>query len=315
MRVAVAVSTMRMRSFSLRIALSSSLLLTATSAQQICAKSDNPSDCSALKDFATSLNYKGWASSSGWMTASSVCKWFGVKCSGGRVTEISLKANKLKGVWPAAIGLLSHLETLTLDGTQPSSYAGCVDTDFGYSDFPASFWMLSQLSTFSAENSCLGGALLDGPTGVGNLTQLTEFSIHQNRVGGLFPASFDAATGFQVLKLDRNPINGTVSVRGSVTELVPGRDVLASPRRYPCLRTLRPCRSLTVTFVLSGAFKNRPHICQSHSPQALLHCALPPPTVAPFRPWTLHLFLSSLRCSGTATPLTLCLPASVTRLR
>ena len=203
----------RMRSFCLQIAIASSFFLAAASTQQTCAKSDNPSDCAALKDFAISLNYKGWASSSGWMTATSVCKWFGVKCSGGRITEINLKANKLKGVWPATIGSLSHLETLTLDGTQPASYAGCIDTDFSYSDFPASFWMLSKLSTFSAENSCLGGTLIDGPSGVGNLTQLTEFSIHQNRVGGPFPASFDAAIGLQVLKLDRNPINGTVSVR------------------------------------------------------------------------------------------------------
>lgn len=185
--------------------------MNAAIAKQICARSDDPNDCAALKDFATSLNYKGWAAPSGWMTSSSVCKWYGIKCAGGRVIDVSLKANKLKGVWPSSIGALSELVTLTLDGTQPATYAGCVDTDFSYSDFPASFWMLSKLSTFSAENSCLGGTLRDGPSGVGNLTRLTEFSIHQNRVSGPFPASFDSASGLQVLKLDRNPINGTVS--------------------------------------------------------------------------------------------------------
>ena len=175
-----------------------------------CAPSDNPTDFAALKDFAISLNYKGWKDSSNWMSSKSICDWFGVQCSKGRVTQVELKENNLKGTWPDSIGTLSKLESLVFDGTRPTSYAGCSDTDFGYSDFPSSFWSLSELTTFSAENACLGGELVDGASGVGNLTKLVEFSIHQNKVGGRFPAAFDSAPGLQILKLDRNPINGTV---------------------------------------------------------------------------------------------------------
>lgn len=51
---------------------------------------------------------------------------------------------------------------------------------------------------------------MDGSGGVGGWKALKTFSIHQNRVGGGFPFGFNNAPGLQVLKLDRNPINGTV---------------------------------------------------------------------------------------------------------
>jgi hypothetical protein len=102
-----------------------------------------------------------------------------VKCESGAVTSISLKSNGLKGTWPKSIGNLAKLSSLVVEGTRPSSYTGCVDSDFGYSDFPASFWTLKNLVTFNAENACLGGSLVDGTPGIGAMTKLSEFSIHQ----------------------------------------------------------------------------------------------------------------------------------------
>jgi hypothetical protein len=184
---------------------------TATAvASSVCAPGDNPADCAALQDFAASLTYKGWKNNKNWMSSQTVCSWAGVSCSSGRVTGLNLQSNNLKGTWPDSIGNLTKLSSLQLDGTQPSSYAGCVDTDFSYSAFPSSFWSLTEMSVFLAENACLGGTLLDGPAGVASWAKLTQFSIHQNRVSGSFPSGFNNAGGLQVLKLDRNPINGTV---------------------------------------------------------------------------------------------------------
>ena len=174
------------------------------------APGDDPAECAALSDFAAALNYKGWKKARAWRTAASICTWHGVTCAGGRVVGLSLGDNNLKGSLPASLGDLSRLATLVLDGQQPPSYSGCSSTDLQYSALPKSFYSLKHLQVFTAEDACLGGTLADGDAGVGALTALTQFSIHQNRVSGPFPFGFNRAPGLQVLKLDRNPISGQV---------------------------------------------------------------------------------------------------------
>lgn len=171
---------------------------------------DDPGDRTALMDFGKSMASDKWKKNKGWLSSESVCSWDGVGCTGGRVTSLVLVSNNLKGTWSPSFGSLTKLKTLQLDGTQPSSYSGCTDSDFSYSDFPDSFWSMTDMETFSAENACLGGTLRDGPAGLGSWRALKEFSIHQNRVSGPFPFGFNNATQLQVLKLDRNPISGTV---------------------------------------------------------------------------------------------------------
>ena len=105
---------------------------------------------------------------------------------------------------------MSHLTSLVLDGAQPSSYSGCSSTNLQYSALPPTFYTLKRLQVFTIEDACLGGTLIDGDAGLGALTALTTFSIHQNRVSGPFPFGFNNAPGLQVLKLDRNPITGSV---------------------------------------------------------------------------------------------------------
>jgi hypothetical protein len=173
---------------------------------------DDPGDREALTDFGRAMDFAGWKKKGGWLSSQSVCSWEGVGCTGGRVTSLVLVSNRLQGDWSvlSSFGRLTKLKTLQLDGTQPPSYSGCVDSNFSYSDFPDSFWSLPEMETFSAENACLGGTLRDGPAGVGGWRALKEFSIHQNRVSGPFPFGFNNASQLQVLKLDRNPISGTV---------------------------------------------------------------------------------------------------------
>lgn len=192
--------------------LSFSLLLSiAVGAAASCgAPGDDPTECAALESFGKSLNYKQWKKSSAWLTSASVCKWFGVTCASGRVTGLSLRDNDLSGELPASLGDLTRLTSLMLDGAQPPSYAGCSSTNLRYSALPPSFYALKRLQVFTVEDACLGGTLTDGDAGVGALTELTVFSIHQNRVAGAFPFGFNRAPGLQVLKLDRNPISGAV---------------------------------------------------------------------------------------------------------
>jgi len=187
-----------------------SLWLLAAFLGAAAAPGDEPAERAALDDFGASLNYRRWKKASHWGTSASICTWFGVTCVGGRVAGLSLQDNNLAGSLPASLGNLSKLASLQLDGAQPPSYSGCSSTDLQYSALPPSFYTLKHLQVFTAEDACLGGTLVDGDAGVGALTALTEFSIHQNRVSGPFPSGFNSAPGLQVLKLDRNPISGAV---------------------------------------------------------------------------------------------------------
>jgi hypothetical protein len=137
--------------------------------------------------------------------------------SGGRVTEINLSSNNLNGALPPTLGFLSELTKLYIDGTQPTSYEGCDDQNFGYSAIPDSFYWLKNLQVFSAEDACLGGSL--NAAAIANLTNLVEFSIHQNRISGVFPAEFDNCPNLEILKLDRNPITGQVPLFTNLKKL------------------------------------------------------------------------------------------------
>jgi hypothetical protein len=161
-----------------------------------------------------------------------------VACKDGHVTGLSLQSVNIKGTLPESLGHLSALTSLQLDGTRPTSYQGCEDSNLSYAPLPSSFYDLVHLQVcggrvvtwpppppphgaplsppppththhwhwqvFSAENACLGGSLF--APGIANLTELTEFTIHQNKVSGTVPSQFDGATKLKTLKLDRNPL-------------------------------------------------------------------------------------------------------------
>ena len=57
-----------------------------------------------------------WSNDAGWMTSSSICEWYGVVCSEGKVTEITLSFNNLASTLPEELSLLTDLEVLSLSG-------------------------------------------------------------------------------------------------------------------------------------------------------------------------------------------------------
>ena len=61
----------------------------------------------ALVDLAASARSAGWKSKKNWLKDVSVCEWYGVTCSKGRVTGLALHANNLAGSLPASLGGLS----------------------------------------------------------------------------------------------------------------------------------------------------------------------------------------------------------------
>ena len=45
-------------------------------------------DLSALVDLYKSTNGAAWANTTGWLSGSDVCSWFGVECAAGRVVYV-----------------------------------------------------------------------------------------------------------------------------------------------------------------------------------------------------------------------------------
>ena len=171
---------------------------------------DHPDDVQGLTDFANALDYKNWGENKNWMNKKfSVCDWHGITCSKntGRVVGVSLEHNGLKGALPVSLGsLLTELETLILSGGRPANYKGCVGNDLQNSSLPLSFYKMIKLQVVNLEYVCLGGRLEDM---FHNMTGLTQLSLHGNYISGTVPKSLNYCTNLEILKLGRNPINGS----------------------------------------------------------------------------------------------------------
>ena len=178
-----------------------------------CSKKDNAQDCAALVALAGSAGLSGWHSKKNWLKkGSSICDWFGVKCSGGRVSELNLKANNLRGSLPATLGSLSELKVLDVAGKRPPGYGphSCVPsgaTNFNNSQMPRSFYALSKLETWSTEYTCLGGTLAPE---LGSMLSLQQLLLHGNFLSGTLPPELDNLANLVQHKLGRNPISGTL---------------------------------------------------------------------------------------------------------
>jgi len=88
----------------------------------------------ALYDNTAGAN---WSNNTGWKQTDTPCSWFGVTCSGGEVTQISLSSNQLTGPIPS-LNTLTSLQTLNITGNQlcqdsNANYAGWTEVD----EFPS----------------------------------------------------------------------------------------------------------------------------------------------------------------------------------
>eukprot|EP00039_Didymoeca_costata_P028979 m.22765 g.22765 ORF g.22765 m.22765 type:complete len:351 (-) comp7435_c0_seq1:53-1105(-) len=183
------------------------LLLASTVAKDFgCSPKDHPSDCLALTALASATNYESWTKNTKWgKSDESVCLWHGVTCNkDGRVANLSLKENNLKGYIPKEIGNLTMVSYFHLNGDRPANYQGCSSTDFKNTSLPQDFFLLTELTDVDLEYSCLGGTL----EGFGTLTKLVSLQLHGNYITGTIPMELNNLKDVEILKLGRNPITG-----------------------------------------------------------------------------------------------------------
>jgi Leucine-rich repeat (LRR) protein len=154
-------------------------------------------ECEALVAFYNSTDGDNWWDNTGWNVTNTPCNWYGVSCSGGHVSKLSLSSNQLNGAIPTELGQLSRLKKLFLDFNQLSG------------PIPAELSDLINLEDIRLSANQLSGPI---PPELGNLIKLKRLYLYKNQLCGKIPealmnltALYDPPWGL-ILK-DNNLIN------------------------------------------------------------------------------------------------------------
>ncbi len=176
-------------------------------------------DCTALEALFNATNGNGWTYNTNWLATTKPCSWYGVTCVGGRVRELRLKSNGLRGTLPAAIGNLSALTWLELQyneftGSLPSELGGMTqltELSLYYNSFtgsiPPELGNLSNLNALRLGHNKLTGSV---PKALGNLTALTILGIDDNQLTGSLPAELGNLTKLVLFNADKNQLTGSI---------------------------------------------------------------------------------------------------------
>jgi Leucine rich repeat N-terminal domain len=164
----------------------------------------------ALVKWARNLNVDAWKNSTGWKNNSTVdqCDWYGVTCTNGLVTDLSLMSNNLKGNSFGGLAsnstdngtfiteaLACSLQSLTLEGNQL------------YGLIP-DLTLLPALQLINAANNQLNGTI---PDGLGAISNIDYINLSFNSLSGLLPTSI-CGNSLSSLSLAHNPLTGPVNV-------------------------------------------------------------------------------------------------------
>jgi Leucine-rich repeat (LRR) protein len=101
------------------------------------------SECDALVALYNNTNGANWYSNTNWNATDTPCSWYGVACSGGHVSKLSLHSNNLDGEIPAELGNFTELQRLFLFGNDLSD------------EIPAELGNLSKLQYLWLDNNHL----------------------------------------------------------------------------------------------------------------------------------------------------------------
>ncbi|WP_425389778.1 leucine-rich repeat domain-containing protein [Ekhidna sp.] len=159
------------------------------------------SDSLALVAIYDSTNGDGWSTNTNWKTGT-VDTWFGVTVQGGRVVGLDLGfdpfGNGLTGPFPTAIGDLTELKVLDLEGNQFND------------SIPAEIGNLTNLVELNLNRTRLLGSI---PSEIGNLTSLEILRLGNNfSLSGEIPAEIYTLTNLRVFDFSFNSgMNGSIS--------------------------------------------------------------------------------------------------------
>jgi DNA-binding SARP family transcriptional activator/Leucine-rich repeat (LRR) protein len=166
----------------------------------------------------------GWKEANGWLSDFTPCVWFGVTCSEGTVTELTLPDNDLGGRIPPEISQLTNLTVLdlgfnqlsgpippglgSLNGLRQLTLAGNIRLS---GTIPPELGDLTGLEELVL-SSDRGGTQLSGsiPPQLGNLRRLVLLELSNSMVSGPIPPKLGNLTNLMVLDLSFNRLSGPI---------------------------------------------------------------------------------------------------------
>ena len=147
-----------------------------------------------------------WTNNDSWLTNAPISQWHGVTTdSEGRVTELNLTSNQIKGEIPPELASLTNLKVLALGGNE---LTGSTPDELG---------SLSKLQVLYLWGNQFTGAI---PPELGNLPGLVKLGLSENRLTGQIPPQLSSLTNLRYFSLFDNQLSGPVPTwMGSLADL------------------------------------------------------------------------------------------------
>jgi len=162
-----------------------------------------------------------WLDNSGWGVGDPCTQnWYGVLCEDHHILVLSLAGNALSGVVPGALGNLSHLEYLQLDGN--ISLLGPIPAELGgltnlrelilhwnslEGPMPPELSRMSNLEMLDLSLNLLSGSI---PRDLGKMIELKWLDLGFNQLSGSIPPELGDLKNLQSLILSNNQLSGTI---------------------------------------------------------------------------------------------------------
>ena len=155
-------------------------------------------DQATLMALYNSTGGASWTDKTGWGESGvAIGTWYGVMTDGnGRVTDLELSSNNLRGTLPADLGTLSNLSTLDLSDNQLSGTIPDLSALIG-------------LMTLNLRDNQLSGTI---PDWLSSLLSLTTLNLGENRLTGAIPEELGDLFLLDFLYLDNNQLSGPIPV-------------------------------------------------------------------------------------------------------
>lgn len=175
-------------------------------------------DRAILELFYLATGGDGWVDNTNWLSNRPLCDWYGIRTNDeGRVREVKLPRNNLRGKIPASLFDLEFLKSLDLSRNSlsksiPHEIVQCwmlQEIKLCYNRLsgaiPEEIWTLTDLRNLDLGYNALTSPI---PDAVGNLVKLQHLCLNDNTIGGTVPDSICRLTKLKWLRLKNCSLTG-----------------------------------------------------------------------------------------------------------